>query len=524
MTILNTKLGKIRGSTLTTWKNTEFYAYRGIPYATPPLKELRFKAPNPIKPWTNILDSTMDGPMCPQPRKSSQECSEDCLRINVYTKNLANTLKPVLVYIHGGGLYVGSGLSSDNGGPEYLMEHDIVLVTFNYRLGFLGFYNLGTKDYPGNAGFKDQVLALRWIRDNIEEFGGDSKKVTLIGNSAGALCVLLHTISPMSNGLFHQAILSSGGINFQTEVISDQRYLIERQAKILGITFKNDNELNTAFKNLPVDRLVETLYENFEFGHDNPIFLWSYVIEKDFGQERFLSEDPRVSLANGRFMKIPIIAGVTENELTTSAVNILQSKKLSHDFIMNFSTVAPICFGYELNSKRSKLITDTLKHAYKIPDVLTIETSLSPLSKLFSDSMIGFANHRAIKIFRQFNSVYQYKFSYVGQYSFLYFPHDKPFGAEHCDDFIYLFVNQRYCRMFNKNDEEAKIIDRLTSYVVNFVIYGNPNIQNEPEWQKNTDQKEYYYEIGAKCELKNKLFIERYEIWEKLFPIEDFRA
>lgn len=322
MTIIKIKSGKIRGSILKTWKNTDFYAFRGIPYACPPIGALRFKAPTPIKSWTSILDCTTDGPMCPQPRKRLQETSEDCLRINVHIKNVGqNDAKPVLVYIHGGGLYVGSGASNDNGGPEYLMEQDIVLVTFNYRLGFLGFFNLGTKEYSGNAGFKDQVLALRWVRDNIEAFGGDPSKVTLIGNSAGAMCVLLHTISPMSNDLFQQAIVASGGINFQTDVKHHQRYLVERQAKILGIKYKNDEDLIQAFQAIPVERLVETLYDNFEFGHDNPIFLWSYVIESDYGQERFLVEDPRCSLVNGRFSKIPIMAGVTENELTTSAVS-----------------------------------------------------------------------------------------------------------------------------------------------------------------------------------------------------------
>lgn len=327
MTIITIKSGKIRGTILKSWKQTNFFAFRGIPYACPPIGDLRFKAPVPIKPWLNILDCTKDGPACPQPRKSSTETSEDCLRINVYTKCVSpsdmNVTKPVLVYIHGGGLYVGSGASYDNGGPEYLMEKDIVLVTFNYRLGFLGFFNFGTKEYPGNCGFKDQSLALRWVRDNIEEFGGDPKRVTLIGNSAGAICVLLHTISPMSKDLFQQAIIASGGINFQTDVKHHQRYLIERQARIFGIKYENDEELLEAFKGITVERIVETLYDNFEFGRDNPIFLWSFVIENDFGQERFLIEDPRRSLVNGRFSKIPIMVGVTANELTTSAVGEL---------------------------------------------------------------------------------------------------------------------------------------------------------------------------------------------------------
>ncbi|XP_063700317.1 juvenile hormone esterase-like [Culicoides brevitarsis] len=519
MTIVNLKCGAVRGSTLKTWKNTEFHAFRGIPYAKPPLGELRFKDPVPILPWKSVLDCTEEAPMCPQPRKSSKETSEDCLRLNVYTKNVSEKL-PVLVYIHGGGLYVGSGASNDNGGPEYLMEKDIVLVTFNYRLGFLGFFNFGTPEYPGNAGFKDQVLALRWVKENISNFGGDSSKITLIGNSAGAMCVILHTISPMSRNLFHQAIVASGGINFQTEIARNQKDLIKKQAEILGIPHETDEKLIESFKNIPVERLVDTLYDNFAFGHDNPIFLWSYVIEDDHGQERFLIEDPRKSLVNGRFSKIPIIAGVTANELTTSAVDILKNPELKDEFSQKFDEIAPICFGYDrCDAEKSKIINETLKKSYKLEFPLTIEASLEPLSQLFSDAMIGFANHRVVNIFRRHQKVFRYKFSFVGRHSFLHFPGNKPYGAEHCDDFAYLFVNRRYFPFFTEKDPEAKIIECLTQFVRNFCHNGDPGMN----WKPNTAEEDFFMNINETCELQQNLFAARYSVWEKLFPLVTFK-
>lgn len=149
------------------------------------------QAPTPAKSWNNItaiLQQSLntDGSDCPSP---NQSYDEDCLYLNVYTKSLERSkLQPVVVFIHPGGFYVGSS-SSSNYGPEYLMEEDLVLVTFNYRLAFFGFSSIGSADAIGNAGFKDQALALKWVHDHIRYFGGDANCVTLFGDSAGAMSV-----------------------------------------------------------------------------------------------------------------------------------------------------------------------------------------------------------------------------------------------------------------------------------------------------------------------------------------------
>lgn len=137
--------------------------------------------------------------------------------------------------------------------------------------------------------------------------------------------------------------------------------------------------------------------------------------------------------------------------------------------------------------------------------------------------MIGFSSNCAVKLFRQYQPVFRYKFSYVGGYSFLCFPNDKPYGAEHCDDFIYLFVNRRYVPQFTENDPEAEIIERLTGYVGNFCKTGNPNAGMVVEWKKSTTEDEFYLKIGSTSELKQNLFKERFSIWTKLFPLEDFK-
>lgn len=233
--------GIIQGTSMETRYDESFYAFMKVPFAEPPLGELRFKAPVPVKPWSGILNATEFSSMCMQVNLLSlSPVSEDCLYLNVFSKNLPSVgsvgLKPVIAYIHGGAFQLGS--SSDHR-PHLLMERDVVLVTLNYRLGAFGFLSLGTGEIPGNAGLKDQVLALKWIQKNIRNFGGDPSSVTLMGNSAGAYSVTAHMVSPMSNGLFHRVIALSGSITYQTKFESDYIGLAEKLAGKMNCTAIN---------------------------------------------------------------------------------------------------------------------------------------------------------------------------------------------------------------------------------------------------------------------------------------------
>lgn len=188
----------------------------------------------PVKPWNGTFDAIRDSPKCPQPVLSAAEISEDCLRLNVYTKNVSIVAKkPVIVFIHPGGFYESSG-RSDEFGPQYLIRRDIVLVTINYRLSAFGFLSTGTKDAPGNNGLKDQVMALRWVKKHIERFGGDPDSVTLMGYGSGAIGITLHMVSPMSKGLFHKAIVMSGAATAQWTIPKHQLNLTKKQARILN--------------------------------------------------------------------------------------------------------------------------------------------------------------------------------------------------------------------------------------------------------------------------------------------------
>lgn len=248
--VLKIEDGFINGTIMSTRNHDEFHAFMMIPYAEPPLGDLRFRAPIPVNPWSGVHNATQFSPMCMQINLLSQApVSEDCLYLNVFTKNLPSDenvpLKPVIAYIHGGAFQLGS--ASDHQ-PHLLMERDVVLVTLNYRIGAFGFLSLGTADVPGNAGFKDQVLALKWIQKNIRTFGGDPSKVTLMGNSAGAYSATAHMVSPLSQDLFHRVVALSGSITYQRKLELDYLDLAKSLAGKLNCSSSDVGDMVTCLR------------------------------------------------------------------------------------------------------------------------------------------------------------------------------------------------------------------------------------------------------------------------------------
>nr|XP_032511188.1 juvenile hormone esterase-like [Danaus plexippus plexippus] len=253
--ILDLKEGKVRGRIRKLDNGKEFYSFKGIPYAQPPVGSLRFKAPLPPKPWSHVLDAAEHGATCPQwdmVALKFRKGEENCLFINVYTPTLQTDSKlPVMVYIHEGGFQSGSG-NERMYGPNFLIRHDVILVTFNYRLELLGLLCLDTPEVPGNAGMKDMVAALRWVQNNIKQFGGDPDNVTIFGESGGAVSVTYLMLSPMAQGLFHKAIAQSGSClaDYAIDVNPVQRAF--RVGKVLGKDTTDPYELLTYLQSLPV--------------------------------------------------------------------------------------------------------------------------------------------------------------------------------------------------------------------------------------------------------------------------------
>lgn len=209
---ITTKLGVIIGNRIT-FNNTDVNEFLGIPFAESPTGNLRFKAPVPItEPWVEPLTATRYQPSCLQSnkKKAGKKTSEDCLYLNIWTPvmRLTDAPKSVMVFIHGGSFNMGTASTKDSNGTVLTAMGDVIIVTVNYRLGFFGFLNSDADTF--NAGIKDQLTAVTWVRDNIESFGGDPHQITLFGHSAGAISVGIHVMSPESRNLFKRAIIQSG--------------------------------------------------------------------------------------------------------------------------------------------------------------------------------------------------------------------------------------------------------------------------------------------------------------------------
>ena len=217
--VAQTKLGKVQGQA----GSEGILVFKGIPYAKPPVGELRWKPPQPPEPWSDTLRATQYGPVAPQTvdalePSSEVEQSEDCLSLNVWTPGIDDKRRPVMVWIHGGGWTNGSSADESYEGWPTSRRGDVVVVSMNYRLGALGFLYLGRvgdSQYAesGNLGILDQEAALKWVRDNIAAFGGDPGNVTVFGESAGSMSVCTLMSMTSTKGLFHRAIGESGALN-----------------------------------------------------------------------------------------------------------------------------------------------------------------------------------------------------------------------------------------------------------------------------------------------------------------------
>uniref|UniRef100_A0A6P7FR65 Carboxylic ester hydrolase n=1 Tax=Diabrotica virgifera virgifera TaxID=50390 RepID=A0A6P7FR65_DIAVI len=214
-TLVQTERGMIRGHILKSENGNDYYAFQEIPYAAPPVGENRFQNPKIPKAWPGILDTTKNTKVCYQTvvKYSNLEISEDCLYVNVYTpqKPGSGDLIPVLLWIHGGA-FQNESSTYEYYGPKYIMDHGVVVVTFNYRLGPFGF--VGTQDgvVPLNLGLKDQRFAIEWVNRNVHLFGGNPERVVLVGESAGSMSVGYHLMGPWDGEkqLFHGVIMQSG--------------------------------------------------------------------------------------------------------------------------------------------------------------------------------------------------------------------------------------------------------------------------------------------------------------------------
>ncbi|KAI4462829.1 carboxylesterase [Holotrichia oblita] len=307
--------GVLKGFVLQNRDGGTFYGFRKIPYAQPPINDLRFKAPVPADGWEGIRDATTEMPACTQfstGYSSIISGQEDCLYLNVFIPELPSensTKKPVMVYIHGGGFYSGDGTDL-LAGPAFLMTKEVILVSIHYRLGVFGFINFDDPELgvPGNAGMKDQVLALKWIKENIADFGGDPDNVLIFGTSAGSISVHLHMISPMSTGLFNKVIGQSGVALFPTLISARNTGVI--LAEYLGLQTAN---LTETLRSLREISAVDLSTMESSIQPDNYFFA-TPNIELSSDEEAFLTRRPLDILLEGDYNHVSLLTGINNLE------------------------------------------------------------------------------------------------------------------------------------------------------------------------------------------------------------------
>ncbi|XP_057336401.1 uncharacterized protein LOC130674963 [Microplitis mediator] len=477
-----------------------FYAFRGIPFAKPPVDELRFKDPEQVEPWSDVRDAKDFGDVCIQFDWNTKkiEGKEDCLYLNVYTPEIESSkLRAVMVWIFGGGFEYGSG-NDDLYGPDYLVEKDVVLVTINYRVGIFGFLNLDDEAAPGNQGLKDQVMALKWVQQNIDKFGGDPNLVTIFGESAGAASVHYLTLSPLSQGLFSKAILQSGvATDPWASASGSMKAEAERLADKLGNKSNDTRELIEYFRSVDPQEILEAV-QSLQSWKNYYLIKLPYVPSVDSKSKNpFMNISIAQAAESG--IRVPHIIGYNSQEgifvlydldddqyseieskqetllLSPNERTFLNRRNLSVSDVKNFF-MGNNSISRE-NAQQLVNLTSAARLIINIQDVLDIQSSIPDVKTYF------------------------YKFDYYSKDTSitqqLYDTDLK--GTSHVEDVFYLFSSKTL---------EAQNIDPPTSNPVgnvvkqrfvelwtNFAKTGNPNSGESElipiEWQPNNSPTEY---------------------------------
>jgi para-nitrobenzyl esterase len=320
--VVDTRQGKLQGQT-----EDDLHVFRGIPFAAPPVGELRFRAPRPPEPWDGIREANEVGAGSIQTFVQGLELlgawempvDEDCLTLNIWTPGLDDARRPVMFWIHGGGFAAGSGATPIYDGQHLARRGDVVVVTINYRLGALGYlYNQAFTDgddpHSGNYGMPDQVAALEWVRDHISAFGGDPNNVTIFGESAGGMSVGVLLGAAEAEGLFQRAIPQSGAGHHSLPVDTAEE-VCRRFCAILEVSPDDADSL----RSIPAQDILDAqnaMQANPETAALTGRYLMPFSPVVEGG---FLETLPIEAVRNGRSKDVDLLCGTIEDEWTLLA-------------------------------------------------------------------------------------------------------------------------------------------------------------------------------------------------------------
>nr|CAD7460856.1 unnamed protein product [Timema tahoe] len=465
------------------------------------------QAPQGAPSWEGVKDASSVGSSC--------RMSEDCLYINVYSPQLpsgneTNSLLAVMVWIHGGGFNVGSG-SPSLYGPGFLLEKKILLVTFNYRLGALGFLGLSHSEVSLNNGLKDQRAALRWVQQNIERFGGDPARVTLFGESAGGVSVEYQLISPSTSGLFQRAISGSGSVlNPWAYVDPTSAQTRARQlAQLLGCTAEDNNDVYNFLMEASAENI--TIYQDrvstVRRSSDGLAFLPTVEDETGNGGDVFLPATPLEILKSGNFNHVPYITGFCSAEGKAWVAHM--PPVLWDQLNNNFESFLPYDLNLTIGTNESQQVAALVRKFYFGNETASLAT-IEQLVNLVTDSWFLQGIHRTVKFLQRHNStpMYVYQFSYEGRLSYSYiFQFNYPFpGAGHGDDLNYLFTTTYFnYTEFESNSTEMKTVRRMVTLWTNFAKSRELGEGLDLTWEPVGESKQTYLDINTELSVQNLL-------------------
>lgn len=435
-------------------------AFKGIPYAAPPVGPLRWRAPQPPIPWSGVRDALTFGAAClsaldDDPRPGPRD--EDCLYLNVWTAAKdADERRPVMVWFHGGGFQFGSSANPATDGG-LLAAHGVVVVSFNYRLGIFGFLahpDLDAEGPSGNYGLQDQLAALRWVNANIAAFGGDPDNITVFGESAGAMAIGMVMASPLAHGLFHKAIGQSGA--FWDGKHGPLQGFDEARARGLAFARRQGKASSAALRAMPADRLNAAASWSFKVSPIVEAFSPSvdHHVVPDLPARRFL---------RGEQMHIPLLAGWNSAEGYPFA-----SQSLPDQSPDAFRAAAEMMFGKE---RLAEFLT-----LYPAGDEAQTKASAGALT---GDCVISEQCWQWLRLHRHSGRapVYGYLFRYTSAYTPI---------ASHVTEIPFVFgtlTAQQVIGCTTPPGEADRALARtLMSYWVNFATRGDPNGSGLPRW------------------------------------------
>jgi len=439
--------------------------FLGIPYAAPPVGNLRWKAPQPHPAWTATLDASHFGDECPQilPFGRGRPNSEDCLSLNIYTPNPAMSGLPVMVWIHGGSFLLGTGATYD--GSELASKGKLVVVTINYRLGALGFLALKGLDaenpdhVSGDYGLMDQQAALRWVQRNISAFGGDPGKVTAAGESAGAISICLQLVSPAAAGLFQRAILESGPCLRPRPLAEAETHGDEFAAK-LGCAA----DVPACLRSKPIGDVLNALPANALSGPP----VWNPVMDG-----HLVPKQPAEAFKSGNFNKVPVINGSNHDEGTL--------------FVWFAPPMSADQYAPSIRARFGKN-ADAVLAAYPLSNYA------SPVlagAAIFGDAIFSCPVRKASQLLSAQGPAFEYEFNDRNAPN-IFTPNPPfPMGAYHGSEIQYVFQTKTRAPWSQPlAGGQLKLSDQMMRYWSSFIASGDPD-GTSPPWTpyKASDDK-----------------------------------